>query len=120
MDVETFYNSIIAVIFVGEGKTVVGTGPCGRIPPADVEVAAEIVKHTRPNDADPTPVTAAPPKFFVAALPLIPRSTMVPFTTMQAAVLKNMVESLLVPTFRIGYPINSDTIDAIYDMVNCG
>ncbi|KAM2572535.1 hypothetical protein TB1_007136 [Malus domestica] len=91
-----------------------------RILPADVEVAVRIVKNRKPNDADSTLVTTAPPKFYVATLPLIPRSTVMPFITIQAAISKNMVQSLLVSTFEIGYSINSDTIDAIYDMVNCG
>ncbi|KAM1816197.1 hypothetical protein ACFX16_000634 [Malus domestica] len=81
MDVETFYNSIIAAIFVEEDEIVVGTGPCGRSTPADVEIAVGIINYTRPDDADPTRVTAAPPKFSAAAPPLIPRSTVVPFTT---------------------------------------
>ncbi|KAM0964677.1 hypothetical protein ACFX13_021080 [Malus domestica] len=97
--------------------SVVGTGPFGRITPADVEAAAGIVKPTKPVAAEPTSVAAAPPKPSAAAPPLLPGSTVVPFTTMQAAVSKNMVESLSVPTFRVGYPINSDAIDALYEKV---
>ncbi|CAN6550263.1 unnamed protein product [Malus baccata var. baccata] len=100
-----------------EIASVVGTGPFGRITPADVEAAAGIVKPAKPVAAEPTPVAAAPPKPSAAAPPLLPGSTVVPFTTMQAAVSKNMVESLSVPTFRVGYPINSDAIDALYEKV---
>ncbi|KAM1286665.1 hypothetical protein ACFX2J_000695 [Malus domestica] len=81
MDVETFYNSIIDVIFIEEDEIVVGIGLCGRSMPADVEIAVRIINYMRPDDADPTLVTAAPPKFSAAAPPLIPRSTVVPFTT---------------------------------------
>ncbi|XP_068333476.1 dihydrolipoyllysine-residue acetyltransferase component 4 of pyruvate dehydrogenase complex, chloroplastic-like [Pyrus communis] len=100
-----------------EIASVVGTGPFGRITPADVEAAAGIVKPAKPVAAEPTPVAAAPPKPSAAAPLLLPGSTVVPFTTMQAAVSKNMVESLSVPTFRVGYPINSDAIDALYEKV---
>lgn len=41
----------------------------------------------------------------------------VPFTTMQNAVSRNMVESLGVPTFRVGYTITSDALDALYKKV---
>nr|AIV42031.1 salt tolerance protein [Triticum aestivum] len=36
---------------------------------------------------------------------------------MQAAVSKNMVESLSVPAFRVGYPILTDKLDALYEKV---
>ncbi|MBA0698877.1 hypothetical protein Goari_000560, partial [Gossypium aridum] len=49
--------------------------------------------------------------------PPVPGSTVVPFTTMQAAVSKNMVESLSVPTFRVGYPVTTDALDALYEKV---
>lgn len=39
------------------------------------------------------------------------------FTGMQAAVSKNMVESLSVPTFRVGYPVTTDALDALYEKV---
>ncbi|KAK9934766.1 hypothetical protein M0R45_021899 [Rubus argutus] len=170
MDVETFYDGILAAIVVGEGETapvgaaigilaeteaeleeaktkakaadsgsskpeasalakqhkvdiasVVGTGPFGRITPADVEAAAGIQPKKTAAAAVPTPAAAAPskpaPPSAPSALPLLPGSTVVPFTTMQAAVAKNMVESLSVPTFRVGYPVNSDAIDALYEKV---
>ncbi|XP_050374425.1 dihydrolipoyllysine-residue acetyltransferase component 4 of pyruvate dehydrogenase complex, chloroplastic [Argentina anserina] len=85
---------------------VVGTGPFGRITPADVEAAAGIQPKKTVAAAVPAP-----------ALPLLPGSTVVPFTTMQAAVSKNMIESLSVPTFRVGYAVNSDAIDALYAKV---
>ncbi|TKY69367.1 Dihydrolipoyllysine-residue acetyltransferase component [Spatholobus suberectus] len=36
---------------------------------------------------------------------------------MQSAVAKNMVESLFVPTFRVGYPVTTDALDALYERV---
>ena len=100
---------------------VVGTGPFGRITPADIESAAGITpsKSTEikssPN-ADPAP---PPPKSSSsAAPPPIPGSTVVPFTTMQSAVSKNMLESLSVPTFRVGYPVTTNALDALYEKVH--
>ncbi|TKY50820.1 Dihydrolipoyllysine-residue acetyltransferase component [Spatholobus suberectus] len=101
--------------------TVVGTGPFGRISPADVEAAAGIApsKSSLAPPASPAPATPAPPKA-ASATPSpapIPGSSVVPFTTMQSAVAKNMVESLSVPAFRVGYPVTTDALDALYEKV---
>ncbi|GKU90343.1 hypothetical protein SLEP1_g4347 [Rubroshorea leprosula] len=103
--------------------SLVGTGPFGRISPADVEAAAGIT----PSKTNVEPVVVAqptaPPKAAAAASapsslpPPVPGSTVVPFTTMQAAVSKNMVDSLSVPTFRVGYPVTTDALDALYEKV---
>lgn len=105
--------------------SITGTGPFGRITPADVEAAAGIApsKPVVSNVASVTaPVAAAAPSKAAAAPsnlpPPVPGSTVVPFTTMQAAVSKNMVESLSVPTFRVGYPVSTDALDALYEKVN--
>ncbi|PIA39708.1 hypothetical protein AQUCO_02600274v1 [Aquilegia coerulea] len=101
-------------------KSVTGTGPSGRITPADVETAAGISpqKSSVSNVASPSPAaTAAPSKAAAPSLPPIPGSTIVPFTTMQSAVSKNMLESLSVPTFRVGYPVMTDALDALYEKV---
>ncbi|GFP96606.1 dihydrolipoyllysine-residue acetyltransferase component 4 of pyruvate dehydrogenase complex chloroplastic [Phtheirospermum japonicum] len=99
----------------------VGSGPFGRITPEDVEKAAGIAPVPKANvAAAPPPVApavAASPAKGAASLPDIPGSHVVPFTTMQAAVSKNMVESLSVPTFRVGYPIATDALDALYEKV---
>ncbi|KAJ7954084.1 Dihydrolipoamide acetyltransferase component of pyruvate dehydrogenase complex [Quillaja saponaria] len=103
-------------------ESVIGTGPNGRITASDVEVAAGITP-SKSNVAstvatEPGPVAATPPKASAAspAAP-IPGSTVVPFTTMQSAVSKNMVDSLSVPTFRVGYPVTTDALDALYEKV---
>lgn len=82
---------------------VVGSGPKGRIVAKDVEAAA----------------AAAGPAASVAATgPAgIELASVVPFTTMQGAVSRNMVESLAVPTFRVGYTITTDALDALYKKV---
>ncbi|KAJ6721130.1 DIHYDROLIPOAMIDE ACETYL/SUCCINYL-TRANSFERASE-RELATED [Salix viminalis] len=98
---------------------VVGTGPYGRVTPADVEAAAGIAV-SKPSVSPASPAAAAAPVKPVAsssAPPPLPGSNVVPFTSMQAAVSKNMVESLSVPTFRVGYPLTSDALDALYEKV---
>ncbi|XP_020213760.1 dihydrolipoyllysine-residue acetyltransferase component 4 of pyruvate dehydrogenase complex, chloroplastic [Cajanus cajan] len=95
---------------------VVGTGPFGRITPADVEAAAGI----SPSKSNVTPLASPAPAKAASATPSpapIPGSSVVAFSTMQSAVAKNMVESLSVPTFRVGYPVTTDALDALYEKV---
>lgn len=82
---------------------VVGSGPKGRIVAKDVEAAA---------------AAAGPAASVAAAGPAgIELASVMPFTTMQGAVSRNMVESLAVPTFRVGYTITTDALDALYKKV---
>jgi pyruvate dehydrogenase E2 component (dihydrolipoamide acetyltransferase) len=100
---------------------VTGTGPYGRITPADIEAAAGIQPKSKPAPAAAAPPPVAAPSVGAvpqaAVLPPVPGATVVPFTTMQAAVSKNMVESLAVPAFRVGYPIVTDKLDELYEKV---
>ncbi|KAK9134798.1 hypothetical protein Syun_014128 [Stephania yunnanensis] len=82
-------------------RLVVGTGPLGRIVAKDVEIA-------------PAPAVASKPAS-VSSSPKL--GSVVPFTTMQGAVSKNMVESLKVPTFRVGYTITTNALDELYKMI---
>lgn len=86
-----------------ELAALVGSGPMGRIVAKDVEAA----------------VAAAPPVQKEAMAPAVAAElgSVVPFTTMQGAVSRNMVESLSVPTFRVGYTINTDALDALYKKI---
>lgn len=87
---------------------VVGSGPSGRVVAKDVEAAAAAVS------VGPTAAEAAS----VAAKSVgIELGTVVPFTTMQGAVSRNMVESLAVPTFRVGYTFTTDALDALYKKI---
>lgn len=103
-------------------ESIAGTGPFGRITASDVEAAAGIA----PSVASPPPPPPTAPKATAATAkttttnspPLLPDASVVPFTTMQSAVSKNMIESLSVPTFRVGYPVNTDALDALYEKVN--
>ncbi|KAG6592230.1 Dihydrolipoyllysine-residue acetyltransferase component 5 of pyruvate dehydrogenase complex, partial [Cucurbita argyrosperma subsp. sororia] len=95
-----------------ELATVVGTGPLGRIVAKDVEAAASAAVSV--SDAA-KPVSA--PGSSTKPAPSLELGTTVPFTTMQGAVSRNMVESLAVPTFRVGYTITTDALDALYKKI---
>ncbi|XP_039795155.1 dihydrolipoyllysine-residue acetyltransferase component 4 of pyruvate dehydrogenase complex, chloroplastic-like isoform X2 [Panicum virgatum] len=98
---------------------VVGTGPHGRVTAANVQAAAGI--KPKPKVTPPPPPAAvrpAPPMASGAVLPPLPGGRVVPFTTMQAAVSRNMVESLSVPTFRVGYSMITDKLDALYEKLD--
>ncbi|KAK1571109.1 hypothetical protein Q3G72_012035 [Acer saccharum] len=89
--------------------TVVGTGPMGRIVAKDVEAALSAATATA---TAATPAAAVPPPAAVVEL-----GSVVPFTTMQGAVSRNMLESLSVPTFRVGYTITTNALDALYKKI---
>jgi pyruvate dehydrogenase E2 component (dihydrolipoamide acetyltransferase) len=109
--------------------TLKGSGPHGRIVAEDVEAAAG--KGSTPVPA-PTARTAAPTRTSVAApsaapaskpapTPAVPVATslgeVVPLNTLQNAVVRNMVASLQVPTFRVGYTITTDELDKLYKKI---
>ncbi|MBW4655790.1 MAG: 2-oxo acid dehydrogenase subunit E2 [Kaiparowitsia implicata GSE-PSE-MK54-09C] len=111
-------------------STVPGSGPHGRIVAADVEQAAG--KTPTPSIAAPASAPAAPaaaptpapaPAPAAAPRPSAPAPApaapgqLVPFTTLQSAVVRNMAASLDVPTFHVGYTITTDGLDALYKQV---
>jgi pyruvate dehydrogenase E2 component (dihydrolipoamide acetyltransferase) len=91
-------------------STVGGTGPNGRITASDVERAAKGGAAPAPAAAAPAPAAAAPAAAAPAAKAAAPapaaaaaattvsqlRGTTKPFTTLQGAVSRNMIESLKV------------------------
>jgi pyruvate dehydrogenase E2 component (dihydrolipoamide acetyltransferase) len=79
-----------------------GTGPNGRITAEDVSAAAG------------KPVVAATPS---TPAPAIGTPRVVPFNTIQSAVNRNMMASLAVPTFRVGYTIETNHLDKLYKQV---
>ncbi|NJL02691.1 MAG: 2-oxo acid dehydrogenase subunit E2, partial [Spirulinaceae cyanobacterium SM2_1_0] len=93
-----------------------GSGPHGRITAEDVEAAAGRTPSraltTRPQAtalaAAPAPVSAATPPV---------AGEFVPFNTLQKAVARNMVASLAVPDFRVGYTITTDALDKLYKQI---
>ncbi|MFM7526904.1 MAG: dihydrolipoamide acetyltransferase family protein, partial [Nodosilinea sp.] len=101
-----------------------GSGPHGRIVAQDVERAAgQPVSPSGPAAFIPAPIPAAPAPTPVAAAPLptaassAPLGQLVPFSTLQQAVIRNMNASLAVPTFRVSYPITTDGLDALYQQI---
>ncbi|MBE9227655.1 2-oxo acid dehydrogenase subunit E2 [Phormidium sp. LEGE 05292] len=97
-----------------------GSGPHGRIVAEDVEAAAG--KAPAPAAAAPTVPTFTPAPAPAArpapapALPAVP-GQVVGFTTLQNAVVRNMVASLSVPTFHVGYTITTDNLDKLYKQI---
>lgn len=84
-----------------------GSGPYGRIVAEDVERAA-----------GKTPAPAAPARAAIAPPPApTPAGEVVPFTTLQTAVIRNMVASVQVPTFRVGYTLTTDALDRLYKQI---
>ncbi|CAN6968531.1 unnamed protein product, partial [Brassica oleracea var. botrytis] len=99
-------------------RSVAGTGPFGRITASDVEAAAGIAPSVVAPPPPPPPAAAAKATTTSSSSPpLLPGSSVVPFTAMQSDVSKNMIESLSVPMFRVGYPVNTDALDAPYEKV---
>ncbi|MEM0981631.1 MAG: dihydrolipoamide acetyltransferase family protein [Cyanobacteria bacterium P01_H01_bin.58] len=105
--------------------TVQGSGPHGRIVAQDVELAAG---KTPTPTVTPTP-SAAPAAAPVAAPTPAPSLTpaptpaaaapgeLVPFSTLQQAVVRSMVASVSVPVFRVGYTITTNALDALHKQI---
>ncbi|VFQ90586.1 unnamed protein product [Cuscuta campestris] len=89
-------------------RGVSGSGPSGRVVAKDVE-AARVAPASAAVSGGSAREERSPP---VAEM-----GSAVPFSTMQSAVSRNMVESLSVPTFRVGYTITTDSLDALYKKI---
>ena len=106
--------------------TLQGTGPHGRIVAADVEQAAgkvptpSIVSKAIVPITPTTPSISTTPKAAPAApspAPIVApvvAGQITPFNTLQQAVVRNMMASLQVPTFRVGYTLTTDALDGLY------
>lgn len=110
----------LAKQFKVELNTIKGSGPFGRIVAADVEVAAGKVP-TAPIAQAVAASIAAPVAPAVSAGSAIPAAALAgeiaPFNTLQHAVNRNMVASLQVPTYHVGYTITTDALDVLYKQV---
>ncbi len=102
-----------------------GSGPHGRIQAEDV-LAATGQPVSLPRVAEGTGPAVAPLASTggAAAAPVAPSGQAfgrpgdtVAFNTLQQAVNRNMVASLQVPAFRVGYTITTDKLDAFYKQV---
>ncbi|HEY9742110.1 MAG TPA: dihydrolipoamide acetyltransferase family protein [Coleofasciculaceae cyanobacterium] len=109
--------------------TLKGSGPHGRIVAEDVEAAAGKSTTSVPAPAATTtapartptvapPAAPAPKRVPTPAVPAaVPLGEVVPLNTLQNAVVRNMVASLQVPTFRVGYTITTDELDKLYKKI---
>ena len=101
-------------------STLQGNGPHGRIVAEDVELAAGKTPSPAPTPAAapaapaPTPMPAPTPA--PTPGPATP-GQLVPFNTLQQAVVRTMVASLAAPTFHVGYTITTDALDALYKQI---
>jgi len=104
-------------------NTLKGTGPNGRIVAEDVEAAtgktstpaapAIVPVVTTPTKApSPAPVPPA-----VVPSPAIATGEVVALNTLQNAVVRNMVASMQMPTYRVGYTITTDELDKVYKQI---
>ena len=98
-------------------SSLTGSGPHGRIVAEDVESAATITKPSTPTLVATPPIAAVP-----SVTPPIPSVTttpgqVVPMNTLQNAVVRNMMASLQVPTFHVGYTITTEALDTLYKQI---
>uniref|UniRef100_A0A803MU26 Dihydrolipoamide acetyltransferase component of pyruvate dehydrogenase complex n=1 Tax=Chenopodium quinoa TaxID=63459 RepID=A0A803MU26_CHEQI len=165
MDVETFYDGILAAIVVGEGDSAPVGAPIGILAESEEEIeeAKARASQSGSNSEVKVEVPASPVTTSVDAPAVAPavarteggrKGVATPFAKKlakqhkvdlksvsgtgpfgritpedvekaagivkpapAAAVAKNMMESLSVPTFRVGYPIVTDALDALYAKV---
>ncbi len=99
--------------------TLKGSGPHGRVVAADVEAAAGKTPTAPVSTPAPATISTLVP---VAAAPapapaVVAPGEVVPFNTLQQAVVRNMVASLTVPVYRVGYTITTDALDALYKQI---
>jgi pyruvate dehydrogenase E2 component (dihydrolipoamide acetyltransferase) len=83
--------------FAGKSKT----APAVQAPPQVTQLAT------------PPKPTATPAPAPVSVVP----GSVQPLTTLQNAVVRNMVASLQVPAFRVGYTITTDALDKLYKQI---
>ncbi|WP_375474754.1 dihydrolipoamide acetyltransferase family protein [uncultured Nostoc sp.] len=105
--------------------TLQGSGPHGRIVAEDVEALSNKGKQpatapAAPPASVPTSAPVAPPAPRTPAptpvVAAVPGQT-VPLTTFQNAVVRNMVATISVPVFRVGYTITTDGLDKLYKQI---
>jgi pyruvate dehydrogenase E2 component (dihydrolipoamide acetyltransferase) len=94
--------------------TLQGSGPHGRIVAEDVEAATGQTSAPATPQPAPTPQpepTPSPTPAKTAA------GEVVPFTTLQSSVVRNMTATVQVPTFHVGYTITTDELDKLYQQI---
>lgn len=101
-----------------------GTGPNGRIVADDVQQASGLPAAVPAVAAFAAPAVSAalaiPAAISKAPAPAVAPAgpgQVTPMTTLQNAVVRNMMVSLSVPTFHVGYTITTDALDTLYKQV---
>ncbi|MDJ0691721.1 MAG: dihydrolipoamide acetyltransferase family protein [Xenococcaceae cyanobacterium MO_188.B32] len=97
-----------------------GSGPYGRIVAQDVEQAAGKASTTTVETAiapSPSPVTSSPKVTPAPVAASITPGETVALNTLQKAVVQNMMMSLQVPTYHVGYTITTDALDRLYQQI---
>jgi len=101
--------------------TLKGSGPNGRIVAEDVEAASGKTHTPVATAAAPAKAPVAPPAPKPSPAPAAPvpvaLGEVVALNTLQNAVVRNMVASLQVPTFHVGYTITTDELDKLYKKI---
>ena len=100
-----------------ELKNLQGSGPYGRILAEDVERTTgtpptSTTIQTLSTAPQPTPTPRVP----LTPVPVISGET-VPLTILQKAVVQNMVATVQVPTYHVGYTITTDSLDKLYKTI---
>jgi len=105
-------------------ETLRGSGPHGRIQAEDVERALGLTVAVPRVAEGSAPAATAPSGHGLAAPASAPAGDAfgrpgesVSFNTLQNAVNRNMIASLEVPCFRVGYSITTTKLDAFYKQV---
>lgn len=96
-----------------------GSGPYGRIIAGDIEAAVgKVPQPTSPVISTIPTIPSTPPATPTKSVPSVVNSgQVVPLTTLQNAVVRNMMSSLSVPTFHVGYTITTDGLDKLYKQI---
>ncbi|MBV9389386.1 MAG: 2-oxo acid dehydrogenase subunit E2 [Chroococcidiopsidaceae cyanobacterium CP_BM_ER_R8_30] len=97
--------------------TVKGSGPHGRIVAEDVEAAASGSTPISVSPVAPPPPPAIKTVETTPPIAAVAPDRVEPLTTFQKAVVQNMVASLQVPTFHVGYTITTDSLDRLYQQI---
>ncbi|WP_416309662.1 dihydrolipoamide acetyltransferase family protein [Spirulina sp. 06S082] len=101
--------------------TIQGSGPYGRITAEDVEVATGTAAESTALTTTPSvtmvsqPASPSPKPVHVPAA-ATPGETK-PMNTLQKAVVRNMLASVEVPDFHVGYTITTDELDKLYKQI---
>ena len=100
--------------------TLQGSGPHGRIIAADVEAATGQAPSAPTPQVAPQPTPQAAPQPAPQPTPQAApagKGEVVPFTTLQSSVVRNMTATVQVPTFHVGYTITTDELDKLYKQI---